>query len=146
MFNSQNTTLRLWVNRFIIPAVFVFIWSAGFVVARYAMPHSPPMSFLAVRFFCSLIQRIFLGTGLTRLGALDVAAGGQGAQPAHRQARLDDRPAADDRRGRAAARRRRPARRRRDGWGCRPRVRRDATRRSVWRWRRSARRSIRRAG
>lgn len=55
MFNSQNTTLRLWVNRFIIPAVFVFIWSAGFVVARYAMPYSPPMSFLAVRFFCSLI-------------------------------------------------------------------------------------------
>ena len=55
MFNSQNTTLRLWVNRFIIPAVFVFIWSAGFVVARYAMPHSPPMSFLVVRFFCSLI-------------------------------------------------------------------------------------------
>ena len=55
MFNSHNTTLQLWVNRFIIPAVFVFIWSAGFVVARYAMPHSPPMSFLAVRFFCSLI-------------------------------------------------------------------------------------------
>ena len=30
-----------------MPAVFVLIWSTGFVVARYGMPHAPPLSFLA---------------------------------------------------------------------------------------------------
>jgi hypothetical protein len=32
-----------------MPAVFVLIWSTGFIVARYGMPHAPPMKFLAVR-------------------------------------------------------------------------------------------------
>ena len=38
-----------------MPAVFVLIWSTGFVVARYGMPHAPPMSFLALRYACSLL-------------------------------------------------------------------------------------------
>jgi len=33
-----------------MPAVFVLIWSTGFIVARYGMPHAPPMKFLAVGF------------------------------------------------------------------------------------------------
>lgn len=37
-----------------MPAVFVLIWSTGFVVARFAMPHSPPFSFLAVRYSLSV--------------------------------------------------------------------------------------------
>jgi drug/metabolite transporter (DMT)-like permease len=37
-----------------MPAVFVVIWSTGFVVARLAMPHAPPMTFLALRFALSL--------------------------------------------------------------------------------------------
>jgi drug/metabolite transporter (DMT)-like permease len=32
-----------------MPWVFVVIWATGFVVARLAMPHSPPFKFLAVR-------------------------------------------------------------------------------------------------
>lgn len=36
-----------------MPVVFVLIWSTGFVVARLAMPHAPPMGFLAVRFALS---------------------------------------------------------------------------------------------
>jgi drug/metabolite transporter (DMT)-like permease len=36
-----------------MPWVFVLIWSTGFVVARLGMPHSPPFSFLAVRFALS---------------------------------------------------------------------------------------------
>jgi hypothetical protein len=27
-----------------MPVVFVLIWSTGFIVARYGMPHSPPFS------------------------------------------------------------------------------------------------------
>ena len=38
-----------------MPWVFVLIWSTGFVVARLGMPHSPPFSFLAVRFALSAV-------------------------------------------------------------------------------------------
>jgi len=38
-----------------MPVVFVLIWSTGFVVARYGMPHSPPMHFLALRYALSLV-------------------------------------------------------------------------------------------
>lgn len=38
-----------------MPGVFVLIWSTGFIVARYGMPHSPPMSFLAVRYALSIL-------------------------------------------------------------------------------------------
>ena len=33
-----------------MPAVFVVIWSTGFVVARYAAPHAPPLTFLCARY------------------------------------------------------------------------------------------------
>jgi len=36
-----------------MPWVFVLIWSTGFVVARYAMPHAPPLGFLSVRYALS---------------------------------------------------------------------------------------------
>lgn len=38
-----------------MPAVFVLIWSTGFIVARYGMPHAPPMKFLALRYLLSAI-------------------------------------------------------------------------------------------
>jgi len=38
-----------------MPAVFVLIWSTGFIVARYGMPQSPPMKFLAVRYVLSVL-------------------------------------------------------------------------------------------
>jgi drug/metabolite transporter (DMT)-like permease len=38
-----------------MPLVFVLIWSTGFVVARYGMPHAPPMSFLSVRYALSIL-------------------------------------------------------------------------------------------
>ena len=37
-----------------MPGVFVLIWSTGFIVARYGMPHAPPMKFLAVRYALSV--------------------------------------------------------------------------------------------
>lgn len=37
-----------------VPAIFVLIWSTGFIVARLGMPHGPPMGFLAWRFILSL--------------------------------------------------------------------------------------------
>ena len=37
------------------PAVFVLIWSTGFIVARYGMPHAPPFKFLAWRYAFSIV-------------------------------------------------------------------------------------------
>jgi len=41
-----------WVKA--TPWVFVLIWSTGFIVARYGMPHSPPFSFLLLRYVLSI--------------------------------------------------------------------------------------------
>src|SRR3954465_6261413 len=38
-----------------MPAVFGLTWSTGFIVARFGMPHAPPMKFLALRYFLSVI-------------------------------------------------------------------------------------------
>ena len=37
-----------------MPALFVLIWSTGFIVARYGMPYAPPMKFLLVRYALSI--------------------------------------------------------------------------------------------
>ncbi len=37
-----------------MPWVFVVIWSTGFVVARFGMPHAPPLGFLAWRYALSI--------------------------------------------------------------------------------------------
>ena len=37
-----------------MPAVFVLIWSTGFIVARYGMPNSPPFTFLLWRYVFSI--------------------------------------------------------------------------------------------
>ncbi len=47
------------------PLVFVLIWSTGFVVARYGMPHAPPMGFLAIRYALS-VAAFLLWIGLAR--------------------------------------------------------------------------------
>ena len=38
-----------------MPGVFVLIWSTGFVVARYGMPHAPPLTFLCLRYALSVL-------------------------------------------------------------------------------------------
>lgn len=37
-----------------MPWIFVLIWSTGFIVARFGMPHAPPLKFLMLRFASSL--------------------------------------------------------------------------------------------
>jgi drug/metabolite transporter (DMT)-like permease len=43
----------IWLRA--MPAVFVLIWSTGFVVARLGMPHAPPMGFLSWRYALSIV-------------------------------------------------------------------------------------------
>ena len=38
-----------------MPWVFVLIWSTGFIVARYGMPHAPPFTFLLIRYLLSIV-------------------------------------------------------------------------------------------
>src|SRR5450631_482001 len=49
---ARRGTATAWIAA--MPWVFVLIWSTGFVVARVAMPHAPPMTFLTLRFGLSL--------------------------------------------------------------------------------------------
>ena len=52
--SSESAALRLeWVQ--LMPAVFVLIWSTGFIVARFGMPYAPPMSFLMWRYALSIL-------------------------------------------------------------------------------------------
>ncbi|MEY4653302.1 MAG: hypothetical protein RI884_1883 [Pseudomonadota bacterium] len=51
MSEASSTQARLVQA---MPAVFVLIWSTGFIVARYGMPHAPPFTFLAFRYVLSV--------------------------------------------------------------------------------------------
>jgi drug/metabolite transporter (DMT)-like permease len=51
--NSTASGTRRSFATSLIPAmpwIFVLIWSTGFVVARFGMPHSPPLTFLSMRY------------------------------------------------------------------------------------------------
>ncbi len=38
-----------------MPGVFVVIWSTGFIVAKFGLPYAPPLTFLAMRYFFSIV-------------------------------------------------------------------------------------------
>lgn len=39
----------------IYPFLFVFLWSTGFIGARFGLPHAEPLSFLLVRYLCVIV-------------------------------------------------------------------------------------------
>lgn len=49
---AANSPASLWIRT--MPAVFVLVWSTGFIVARFGMPNAPPMTFLAMRYALSI--------------------------------------------------------------------------------------------
>ena len=38
-----------------MPAVFVLIWSTGFIVAKFGLPYAPPLTFLVIRYLLSIL-------------------------------------------------------------------------------------------
>lgn len=50
---TQDSRSTAWIQA--MPVVFVLIWSTGFIVARYGMPHAPPFGFLLVRYALSIV-------------------------------------------------------------------------------------------
>jgi drug/metabolite transporter (DMT)-like permease len=49
---SGESASDAWVRA--TPVAFVLIWATGFIVARFGMPHAPPLSFLSVRYALSI--------------------------------------------------------------------------------------------
>ena len=45
---KSATPQNAWVAA--MPAVFVLIWSTGFIVAKFGLPYAPPLTFLLLRF------------------------------------------------------------------------------------------------
>ncbi|GGY04338.1 EamA family transporter [Massilia dura] len=37
-----------------IPLFFVFLWSTGFIVAKFGLPYAPPLTFLVMRYACAV--------------------------------------------------------------------------------------------
>ena len=48
MPEATRATRQTWLAA--MPLLFVLIWSTGFIVAKYAAPHAPPLTFLLYRF------------------------------------------------------------------------------------------------
>ena len=46
--SRSPTTTSAWLSA--APLAFVLLWSTGFIVAKYAAPHAPPLTFLLYRF------------------------------------------------------------------------------------------------
>jgi drug/metabolite transporter (DMT)-like permease len=51
--DSADSRSELWLA--VVPVVFLLFWSTGFIVAKYAAPHAPPLTFLVWRFAGVLI-------------------------------------------------------------------------------------------
>ena len=46
--SPENTLVRA------MPAVFVLIWSTGFIVAKFGLPYAPALTFLVIRYLLSM--------------------------------------------------------------------------------------------
>ena len=50
---KPGSAASAWVQA--MPWVFVLIWSTGFIVAKYGLPHAPPLGFLVGRYVFSIL-------------------------------------------------------------------------------------------
>ncbi|HVO90183.1 MAG TPA: EamA family transporter [Casimicrobiaceae bacterium] len=58
------------------PALFVVLWSTGFIAAKFGLPYAPPLGFLVIRFACATAL-------LSAIALLQRAAWPHGAMLAH---------------------------------------------------------------
>jgi drug/metabolite transporter (DMT)-like permease len=78
---STGDSLRARANP-LLPALFVVLWSTGFISARYGLPYAPPLKFLLVRFAlaAALMSLVTLATrapwprGVRQVGHVAIAA------------------------------------------------------------------------
>jgi drug/metabolite transporter (DMT)-like permease len=79
---SRQSLLR------IAPALFIFIWSSGYIVAKYAAPHAEPLSFLLLRYtgvvlLMAALALAFRAAWPSRGQMLHLAVAGIGIQAAY---------------------------------------------------------------
>jgi drug/metabolite transporter (DMT)-like permease len=62
--SRQNNTQKIGANYWIVamPAAFVFLWSTGFIGAKYGMPYAEPFTFLSARFV--IVIALMLGLSI----------------------------------------------------------------------------------
>ena len=66
----------------LFPALFVLLWSTGFIAAKYGLPYAPPLTFLVLRFalvaalmlIVTLVTRARWPASWREVGHLTVAA------------------------------------------------------------------------
>ncbi len=51
--STNQTDSRFWAVA--LPVFFVFLWSTGFIVAKFGLPYAPPLTFLLLRFVGVLV-------------------------------------------------------------------------------------------
>jgi len=56
---ADSTPARPWGAAF-FPALFVLLWSTGFIAAKYGLPHAPPFTFLLYRFLLVALLMLLL--------------------------------------------------------------------------------------
>lgn len=52
------TLMSVWLR--LVPILFVFLWSTGWVAAGFAAPHADPLTFLAIRFVLAAIAMMVI--------------------------------------------------------------------------------------
>jgi drug/metabolite transporter (DMT)-like permease len=67
------------LQRFGGPALFVLLWSTGFVGAKYGLPYAPPFTFLALRLAVAAVLLALLATVLRSAGLASRAQYGRAA-------------------------------------------------------------------
>ncbi len=56
---EKNVAMRQFTQRVsALPVFFVFLWSTGFIVAKFGLPYAPPLTFLVLR--CALVLAVLL--------------------------------------------------------------------------------------
>ena len=58
--NTHITSQSTWVA--LAPWVFIFVWSCGYIVAKFAAPYAPPLTFLSMRFLGCVALMLVLAT------------------------------------------------------------------------------------
>jgi drug/metabolite transporter (DMT)-like permease len=53
---AAGTLSTHWIA--VMPFVFVFLWSTGFLVAKFGLPYAPPLTFLLLRFLFVLVLMV----------------------------------------------------------------------------------------
>lgn len=59
-FEARGQRWPIFIRRAGVPALFVLLWSTGFIGARLGLPHAGPLSFLTLRYVAASLLLVLL--------------------------------------------------------------------------------------